>query len=409
MSSNARPEAAAGALTALLEVRTLDRGGMETIVGLLARGFGREGIAPVVVCTEAGGRGVDELRAAGVRVEVLFGDDKAAQMEALLDRLEVGVLNAHYSTLGVRIAAERGIPAVVTLHNSYAWFGPGAFDEIGAIDPYVSCYIAVSQSAADFTARRFHVPPERIRVVRNGIAPRAALPAATPDERRDILTALDVAQDAQLVVQIGRIERVKGQLALVDAMARLRDSHPNLVALVIGADGEPQYAKLARSRVEEHGLLGRVRFLGERDDVARILAAASVAVMPSLVEGLSLAAVETLQAGVPTILTRTGDAAALLGEGDVGVGRRAAGRVDRRSGAGSGEHGLGEGLGRGGRRASAARRRARGRARRGARRPARAARRGGPAWRRARARAVGGAHVPRDGAHAHRGRALPAP
>ena len=320
MNANARPEAAAGALTALLEIRTLDRGGMETIVGLLARGLGRAGIAPVVVCTEAGGRGVDELRAAGVRVEVLFGDDKPAQMAALLDRLEVGVLNAHYSTLGVRIAAERGIPAVVTLHNSYAWFGPGAFDEIGAIDPYVSCYIAVSQSAADFTAQRFHVAPERIRVVRNGIAPRGAARAATEDERRDLFSALDVAQDAQLVVQIGRIERVKGQLALVDAMARLHDSHPSLVALVIGADGEPHYAKQARSRVEEQGLLGRVRFLGERDDVARILAAASVAVMPSLVEGLSLAAVETLQAGVPTILTRTGDAAALLGEGQAASG-----------------------------------------------------------------------------------------
>ena len=45
---------------------------------------------------------------------------------------EIGVVNAHYSTLGARLAAERGIPVVVTLHNSYAWFGPGAFDEIGS-------------------------------------------------------------------------------------------------------------------------------------------------------------------------------------------------------------------------------------------------------------------------------------
>jgi glycosyltransferase involved in cell wall biosynthesis/GT2 family glycosyltransferase len=315
MSSNIKSGDPAPALTAMLEARSLDRGGMETVIALLATGLREHGIDPVVVCTEGGGRGVDELRARGVRVEVLVGDDKANQMEALLDRLEVGVLNAHYSTLGARIAAERGIPTVVTVHNSYVWFAPGAFDEFLAIDPYVSSYIAVSQSAADFTARRFHVAPERIHVVRNGLAPRVRS-ALAPDERRALLAELDVPPDAEIVVQIGRIERVKGQLALVDAMARLRDSQPHLVALVIGADGEPHYAKMARSRVEEDALAGRVRFLGERDDVARILAAASVAVMPSLVEGLSLAAVETLQAGLPTILTRTGDAAELLGVDD---------------------------------------------------------------------------------------------
>lgn len=315
MASNPASEAARGALTAVLEVRSLDRGGMETVVALLAQGLPACGVQPVVVCTEAGGRGVEELRRQGVRVEVLFGDDRAGQMASLLDRLEAGVLNAHYSTLGARVAAERGVPVVVTLHNSYAWFGPGAFDEIGGIDGYVSGYVAVSQSAADFTTRRFHVSPERIRVVRNGIAPRPPVTPLAADERAAVLAQLDLPPDAEVVVQVGRVERVKGQLALVDAMARLRDTHPKLVALVVGADGETQYARTARTRVEEHGLLGRVRFLGARDDVARILGVASVAVMPSLVEGLSLAAVETLQAGLPTILSRTGDAASLLGEG----------------------------------------------------------------------------------------------
>lgn len=314
MASNPASAAARAALVALLEVRTLDRGGLETVVALLADGLPAFGIEPVVVCTEAGGRGVEDLRRQGVRVEVLSGDDRAAQMATLLDRLEVGIVNAHYSTLGTRLAAERGIPVVVTLHNAYAWFAPGAFDEIGAIDPYVSRYVAVSRSAADFTARRFHVAPERITVVRNGIAPREAMREASSEERATLLADLDLPSDARIVVQVGRIERVKGQLALVDAMALLRESHPDLVALVVGADGEAEYAAMARARVAQQDLESCVRFLGERSDVARILAVASLAVMPSLLEGLSLAAVETLQAGVPTILTRTGDAAMLLGE-----------------------------------------------------------------------------------------------
>jgi len=316
MSANARSEGAGARLTVMLEVRSLDRGGMETVVALLATGLGSLGIDPVVVCTEAGGRGVDELRAAGIRVEVLGGQDRGGQMAALLDRLEVAVLNAHYSSLGVRLAAERRIPVVVTLHNSYAWFGPGALDEIGAIDPYVSAYVAVSHSAAAFTARRFHVATERIRVVRNGIRASRRPRESELEARAALCAELGLPADAELVVQVGRIERVKGQLALVDAVARLHALRPRLVALIAGADGEPEYAATVRARVESEGLSSVVRVLGERGDVARILAAASVATMPSFLEGLSLAAVEALRAGVPIVLTRTGDADALLGEGD---------------------------------------------------------------------------------------------
>ena len=304
--------------TALLEVPSLGRGGMESVVAMLARGLPAHGIEAVVVCTESGGPGVPELRDRGIRVEVLGDWDKVARMAELLDRLQVGVLNAHYSNLGTPLAHARAIPVVTTLHNAYAWYGPGAFDEMGRLDPMVDRYIAVSRSVAEFTRRRFHIDGSRIDVVRNGIAPGTVAPPGETARSVGIRTELGLADDAEILLQVGRIEPPKGQAALVEAVARLRDDRPGLVVLFAGDDGDVAYAQDVRSRIEATGLGDRVHLLGRREDVPGLLAEASVAVMPSIFEGLSLAAVEALGAGVPSVLTRTGDAAWLLGEGGAG-------------------------------------------------------------------------------------------
>src|SRR5262249_24032130 len=130
--------------------------------------------------------------------------------------------------------------------------------------------------------------------------------------------ALGLPDDTELVVQVGRIERGKSQLALVDAVAMLRESRPRLVAWIVGGTGEPDYEELVRERIAAEGLGDTVRLCGERDDVPRVLAAADVFAMPSAMEGLSLAVVEALVAGTPSVLTRTGDADFLLGESDPG-------------------------------------------------------------------------------------------
>lgn len=103
-------------------------------------------------------------------------------------------------------------------------------------------------------------------------------------------------------VSIGRFVEQKGQLVLIDAMASLRDTHPDAHLTLIG-DGvmRPQI----EARIALHGLQDRVTLTGWVDE-PRILSelnAAHALVMPSFAEGLPMVIMEAMAAGRLTIAT----------------------------------------------------------------------------------------------------------
>lgn len=301
----------ASGLRVALEVESLDRGGLESVVADLALGLASAGVAPLVVCTARGGVRAAGLRAAGVEVAVLRSADRAGELRDLLVDRGVDLLNPHFSTLGTPVAAGLGIPVVPTLHNAYAWVGASVLDELRAVDPLVAGYTAVSGFVADFSSARFGIARDRITVIPN--AYRAGGAGRTLD-RATARRELGLGKEVELVLQVGRLDPVKCPLAVVDAVEALSQLRPQLRAWIAGAVGDAGYVARVEERIERGGARDRVALLGERDDVDRLLAAADVFVMPSVVEGLSLSVIEALAAGVPAILTRTGDAARLLGE-----------------------------------------------------------------------------------------------
>src|SRR5205807_4507369 len=101
----------------------------------------------------------------------------------------------------------------------------------------------------------------------------------------------------------------------VDAMSLLT-SHPD-VHLAIAGRGDLADALSARAR--ELGVAGRLHLLGLRSDVADVLAAADLFVLPSLSEGLPLALLEAMFAGLPIVASRVGEIPTALVDGECGV------------------------------------------------------------------------------------------
>jgi phosphatidyl-myo-inositol dimannoside synthase len=116
------------------------------------------------------------------------------------------------------------------------------------------------------------------------------------------------------VVCVARLIDRKGQHQLIKAVKRLTDSGIDVVLSLIGTgDSQRDYEAQARRL----GIKDRVRFVGyvPREEINKHYSAAHVFALPSYNEGMSLAALEAMAAGLPLIVTRTGGTQELVEEG----------------------------------------------------------------------------------------------
>ena len=117
-------------------------------------------------------------------------------------------------------------------------------------------------------------------------------------------------------VMVGRLSPEKDVETLVRAVPLILGQHPSF-RLESACDG-PCLASLKRLAEEELGLRDNVRFLGEVRDIPGLLARASVFVLPSLTEGISLTLLEAMARGLPVVATRVGGNPEVVVDGETG-------------------------------------------------------------------------------------------
>jgi glycosyltransferase involved in cell wall biosynthesis len=153
-----------------------------------------------------------------------------------------------------------------------------------------------AEEAAD--ARRLHIHAGA-QAVLNGRDP--ALFRPDPAARAAIRAELGVAADAPVVIAVSRLVRHKGYPELLAAMPQVPGAHLWVVGERLasdhGADLEPLFATATAA------MGGRLRRLGYRHDVARLLPAADIFVLPSHFEGLPMSIIEAMLTGLPVVAT----------------------------------------------------------------------------------------------------------
>ena len=256
-----------------------------------------------------------------------------ARAVAALRRATAGadLVHAHGLRAGLVAAAARRLagqrspspvpPLVVTLHNALPPVtGPRAqvLERLERATVRSADVVLAASGDLGEHARRLGALDVRPAPV---AAPPLALPLrGRPEVRRE----LGVDDRRPLVLAVGRLHPQKGYDVLLDAAARWvadpRLSPPPLVA--IAGDGPLQRSLADRIAAERLP----VTLLGRRTDVADLLGAADVCVLPSNWEARSLTAQEALRTGVPLVATRVGgtpelvgDAAELVPAGDAGA------------------------------------------------------------------------------------------
>lgn len=120
----------------------------------------------------------------------------------------------------------------------------------------------------------------------------------TEDERQQARAGLGCGPDDFVVASVGNCHHVKNHPAIIRALAQLPAAPP---VRYLHAGGEEE-GQPERRLAAELGVGDRTRFLGTVPDVVPVLHAADCYVMPSLREGMSIAALEAFGAGVPSVM-----------------------------------------------------------------------------------------------------------
>ena len=122
----------------------------------------------------------------------------------------------------------------------------------------------------------------------------------TQDERSEARRALGLSESDFTVITVGNCWPQKNHSLVIHAMA-LPTTPPDVVYLHVGDDSVGIGAE-ERILATKQSITSRIRFLGTRSDVARLLHASDLFLMPSEHEGIGLAAVEALACNVPVLL-----------------------------------------------------------------------------------------------------------
>ncbi len=174
-------------------------------------------------------------------------------------------------------------------------------------------FIAISRAVERGMAERDDGQPGRIFIIPNGIADFDAN-SITPSWK--IRQELGIGPQTPLVVSATRLVPEKAVDSLIDAMAQLRTKHPTACCAIAGEGGERQ---ALANRIEHLGLSDSVRLLGFRNDVASIIAAGDVFVLPSVNEPFGLVLLEAMALSKPVVSTAAGGPLEIVEEASTGL------------------------------------------------------------------------------------------
>jgi glycosyltransferase involved in cell wall biosynthesis len=281
----------------------------------LMRGARARGHEVVGVCAD--GPLLDLPRAEGFRIEAvpmprtLSPRANLAALSALMalfERERFDLVHAHMPISGLlsRYAAWRsGVPRIAYTCHGFLFNQPGpwwrrtlARTLETAAGRITGTFLTVSEEEAE-DARRLRIHP-RATAIGNGRDPAVFRP--DPLARAALRAELGAAPGECVVIAVSRLVRHKGYPEL---LAALREAPDNLVLWVVGErlasdhgdDLAPHFERAA-------AVLGpRLRLLGYRGDVARLLAAADVFCLPSHFEGLPMSIIEAMLTALPVVST----------------------------------------------------------------------------------------------------------
>lgn len=316
-------------------------GAEQSLLALLA-GLPEE-VSPAVACPE--GPLAESIRELGVPVVTIPGTDASLRLHPR--HTSRGLVDIVRMTWGIRRAASRvdarlvhansirtgviallarwigGRPVVVHIHDRLPTSRIASL-VLRLIARHATAVVGCSRYVTDPLPEL--EPGRVVRVVYNPVDPQRFYPAA--NERLEVRQHLGFHSADVVLAVVAQITPWKAQDDAVQMVARLKPRHPGVRLLLVGSTkfvskstryDNRAFARELEALVTSLDLRGEVFFLGERADVAELLRAIDILLVPSWEEPFGMALIEAMATEVPVIATNVGGAGEIITDGRDGL------------------------------------------------------------------------------------------
>ncbi len=242
------------------------------------------------------------------------------RLKGLIEQVAPDIVHSHSSKAGVlarKASLATGIGKRVHTPHTMAFLFSAMFHPLKRwifrrietnLGAQTDRLIAVSESEGETLRRSGVIPPDRVRVVTNGIDPDRWVDAEPLN-----LADFGLHPDKPTLALVGLVYSAKGQDLAIKALGDPALSGWQLLFVGPGDPGE--YDALA----QEGGLQGRVCFAGARDDIPRVMASVQGLILPSRWEGMPYVVLEAMAAGLPVLAHPVDGARDVVRDGETGI------------------------------------------------------------------------------------------
>jgi glycosyltransferase involved in cell wall biosynthesis len=240
----------------------------------------------------------------------------ALRLRSFLRQLRPDVMHTyllHGNVLGRIVGRLTGVPSIISSELTIGQARIWGRIATKLTNPLTDAVEVNSVTGGEAAIKDLGVPRAKLEVVLPGLD----LGEFESTVDRDSVRAdLGVSSDKHLVLYIGRLRPVKGVKYGIEAFSKALSQNPGLhMALA----GEGAQREELQALVGTLGISDNVSFLGVRNDLPKLLAAADSVLMPSLTEGFPRVAVEAMAASKPVIATEVGGVPEAITHGESGI------------------------------------------------------------------------------------------